>query len=61
MENYNFFTKIFNQLSTEELENYHKTVFMYMDTPFAMEKRSVAVGVPARVIRKREEKRKKCQ
>jgi len=39
MKNYNFFTKIFKQLSTEELENYHRTVFMYMDTPFAMEKR----------------------
>ena len=34
-----FFTKVFNQLSDEELENYHRTVFLNMDGDFAEQKR----------------------
>jgi acetyltransferase-like isoleucine patch superfamily enzyme len=30
-----FFTKAFNALPPEELEAYHRTVFMQMDTPHA--------------------------
>lgn len=39
MEASYFFTDVYHRLSPEELENYHRTVFMNMDGTFAMAKR----------------------
>ncbi len=36
MENERFFTDAYNALAAEERENYHRTVFLNMDGPFAM-------------------------
>jgi len=39
MNGTNFFTEKFNRLSAEEIENYHKTVFLEMDGNFVMQTR----------------------
>ena len=39
MANKNFCTELFKNLSGKELEEYHKTVFLNMDSKFALEKR----------------------
>ena len=39
MSDNKFFTKLFAGLPAEELEEYHKTVFLNMDSKFAIEKR----------------------